>query len=413
MQNVFPEKGMAENEIQQKFSILLTSLRLHGDRAFRIYSTVPHPASLRAIYALSKFNRNNIGTHTRVAPENLKPLASMEREVILMLGNLMGAQNSDIDGYITQGGTEGNITGLWIGRNMLRGDGIPLDRICLLKTSLTHYSIDKAADILNISKVIDIPLNSKFGMDGGGLKKKIETLSKEGFRGFIIALTLGYNITGTIDPVDEIDTVVKNAEIEFGIKTHVHLDAAIGGLVYPFVSEKPFDFRYPSIQSISLDMHKTGFVPHTAGIFLCKKDLQNWIERPAPYLPYKKDDTLSGSRPGTAAAACWSVITALGKEGFRKLITYELELKEYFIELLQKHYMKFKAFVITDKDINIVAIHFAGFENNRLPAEVEKKYGLTPTFIKDHTGAEKIFYTIVFMPHLTKNVLEEFVECLT
>lgn len=396
---IFPEKGISEDAVRERLEeirrqidpranfldVFLSKLifflhhkvgdeaNTYPETAFRVYSTNPHPLAIEAITKFLPYNRNNIGTHTRV--KNPKGLAALEKETVLMLGDLMGAAEMDIDGYITQGGTEGNIMGLWIGRNMFKAGGkVTESKICLLKTALTHYSIDKAADILDIKKVVDIPLNPEYGMDSEKLEKNIRSLHNEGYQNFLITLTLGYNTTGTVDPVDEIDAVIRRLENDLKIKTYVHLDAAIGGLIYPFVLEKPLDFRYQSVQSISLDMHKTGFVPNTAGVFLCRKGLQRWIERPAPYIPYARDDTLSGTRPGTATVAAWSVIHALGKGGFRSIVQYELGLKNYFLKLLAR---KFEYDCITHPAANIAAVHFRTLPNNTLPHPIEKNMALS------------------------------------
>ena len=401
--SLFPEKGMPEDEVREELEKLYQKAPRYTPETFRRYSTNPHPIAIEAVKKFLEINPNNIGTHTRVNPENLGVIARIEKEVILMLGELMAS--TDIDGYITQGGTEGNIMGLWVGRNMLRVHKNSERKICLLKTTLTHYSIDKAADILDIPEIIDVPLNKDYGMDSQKLYEILENKSKEGFKEFLIALTLGYNTTGTIDPVDEIDAAVKKAEEKLDIKTYIHLDAAIGGLVYPFASDKPLDFRYQSIQSISLDMHKTGFVPHTAGAFLCRKGLQQWVESPASYLRYMKDDTLSGSRPGTSAVAAWSTLKTLGKGGFTKIIREELVIKNYFLDLIYK-----KKFAALPSTIHSLAIPIVAIDlQKELPNSMVKMYKIYPFKLKI-SGEEKLLYSIIFMPHLTKKAIYKFTE---
>ena len=403
--SLFPEKGMPEDEVREELEKLYQKAPRYTPETFRRYSTNPHPIAIEAVKKFLEINPNNIGTHTRVNPENLGVIARIEKEVILMLGELMAS--TDIDGYITQGGTEGNIMGLWVGRNMLRVHKNSERKICLLKTTLTHYSIDKAADILDIPEIIDVPLNKDYGMDSQKLYEILENKSKEGFKEFLIALTLGYNATGTIDPVDEIDAAVKKAEEKLGIKTYIHLDAAIGGLVYPFASDKPLDFRYPSIQSISLDMHKTGFVPHTAGAFLCRKGLQQWVENQAPYLQYKIDDTLSGSRPGTSAISAWSALKTLGQEGFKKIVYKEIELKNYFLDSVETNTKILSPTLISHRAMNIIAFSFNSLPQGKLPASLDKKYKLQPVLFPE---SDKYFYTILFMPHMDRNTILEFLK---
>ena len=63
------------------------------------------------------------------------------------------------------GGTEANIQGLWVQRNRLQSNNYK--DIHIYVTSLTHYSIIKACDILNIPKGNQhcIGLNDKYEMD--------------------------------------------------------------------------------------------------------------------------------------------------------------------------------------------------------------------------------------------------------
>ncbi|KKT17647.1 MAG: Pyridoxal-dependent decarboxylase [Parcubacteria group bacterium GW2011_GWB1_43_6] len=402
---------MAEEEIRTRLFTIRNSIQPFTSRALRKYSGVIHPSATEAIEILRPLNLNHLGTPTRLKTPSSQGIAAIEREVILMLGELMGS--TEVDGYITQGGTEANIMGLWIGRNMLRVNRNLERKICLIKTSLTHYSIYKAIDLLDIPRVVDVPLNENYGMSSSELKTTLEKLANEGFREFLVVLTLGYNTTGTVDPIDEIDVVLHESEEKLGITTYTHLDAVIGGMIYPFATEKPLNFRYPSVKSIALDMNKNGFVSPTAGVFLARKGLQQWIERPAPYIKGRKiDDTLSGSRPGVQVAACWSAIQALGKEGFKKIVAEKIELKEYLFALLEKNKAALSPLIISHPSINVAAIHLGSFTEGKVPNFIEKKYSLTPLRFAIDEKNEKYIYTVVFMPHLETSVLEEFVRDL-
>lgn len=286
-----------------------------------------------------------------------------------------------------------------------------------LKTELTHYSVEKAADILGIEKIVNIKLNREYEMDPQSLKINLEELTTDGYRWFLVVLTLGYNITGTIDPVDKIDAVLRDAEEGLGIGTYVHLDASFGGLVYPFVSEKPFDFRYPSIKSITLDMHKTGFVPYTAGAFLCRKGLQKYIEHSVNYSHSKRmNNTLSGSRPGIAAVSSWTVIKTLGRNGFAQITKQCLMTKKHFLELLENKKTQIPHLFVSHPLMTIAGFHFTSFHDGRLPVQLENRYGLIPSrlFLDTTQGDKEVnFYRIVFSPHITKSVLEDFTNDLS
>ncbi|GAB4506896.1 MAG: hypothetical protein Fur0017_31490 [Anaerolineales bacterium] len=128
--------------------------------------TYPHELALKTFAIFSELNPNNIGTHTHL-DKSVKPerggerkafygVNQLERQVIYMLGDLLGVKNpveKNIDGYITSGGTEANLMGLWVGRNKLCGDVrdvVEYSEICVIAALSAHYSIHKACGSLPI-----------------------------------------------------------------------------------------------------------------------------------------------------------------------------------------------------------------------------------------------------------------------
>lgn len=204
--------------------------------------------------ALSYFilsNYNNIGLLTRTKIKKLEGTKLLKYKTIQMLGNLLGLNS--IDGYITSGGTEGNLIGLWIAREYLHN---PSD-IVLLKTELTHYSIEKSARILNIKRIVNIGMDHTDSMSMGPYLLK-EYLIKSKVKRVILVLTWGYTATGTIDNLTEILSVFKKVKKNsLGFKYYIHIDAAFGGFVLPFVyPDFNFKFNTKEIMSVSLDGHK-------------------------------------------------------------------------------------------------------------------------------------------------------------
>ena len=139
----FPEKGMPKTEVLNLLSDIKQGQGVDSNTAFLFqrFSTTPHPVTLEALEMFAGLNYNNAGIHTKHSTRTRNSLQLCEREVIFMLGDLMGS--TDIDGYVTQGGSEGNLMGLWVGRNLLRASKNAGKNVCLLKTRLTHFSVDK------------------------------------------------------------------------------------------------------------------------------------------------------------------------------------------------------------------------------------------------------------------------------
>jgi glutamate/tyrosine decarboxylase-like PLP-dependent enzyme len=86
--------------------------------------------------------------------------------------------------------------------------------------------------------------------------------------------------------------------------------------------------------SISIDPHKLGYVPYPAGVVLLKKkDAREIMSGDAPYLWSGTSDedftgryTLEGSRPGSAAAACWLAhkTISLDQDGHGKILALSI-----------------------------------------------------------------------------------------
>lgn len=52
-------------------------------------------------------------------------------------------------------------------------------------------------------------------------------------------------------------------------KTNLHVDACLGGFVYPFLENLPlYDFRLPGVTSLSTDHHKYGLAPKGCSVVL-------------------------------------------------------------------------------------------------------------------------------------------------
>jgi histidine decarboxylase len=69
----------------------------------------------------------------------------LEREVLSFFADLWGVNIDNTWAYLTQAGTEGNMQGLYVGREVARGKPV-----ILYTTKNSHYSIVKIARILNI-----------------------------------------------------------------------------------------------------------------------------------------------------------------------------------------------------------------------------------------------------------------------
>lgn len=341
----------------------------------------PHPLVLKIFNRFLKYNPNNLGNWTN--GKNLTGTKKIESELIKMLVDLYKADKKNIEGYITSGGTEGNIFSCWIGREYLKNK-IKKGKICLLITSLTHYSVRKAGEICEIPYFL-VSLNKQFSIDKNDFIERVEKLYRNGFRGFLVCLTFGYTITGTNDNIEEIDKMIKqinikNKDIEF----FVWVDGAINGWIRPFLDQNFSPFKYKSVKIFFSDFHKFGMMPYPAGFILYRKELRKLIEKEIPYLE-EKDNTLLGSRQGVVSLAFWYLIQKLGINGFKNIYRKLLEKRNKFLKEKLKNYKN-----IGDELSLIIAI----IKNNRKLINGRK------TKIKiliNKKEKKHVFYTFYFL----------------
>lgn len=373
----------------------------------------PHPITIDVWKKFIQYSPNNSGNWSVSEVDPNQETSAIERELITKMIDLYKGSTKGLEGYVTSGGTEANLFSAWVGRKLLEKRGKKPANICVLKTSLTHYSIEKAADLVGVKYFIVGINKESWGMDIGQLEKRINALYKKGFRGFMIPLTLGYTITGTSDPFENICLKLRELKKRLsGVDFFVWIDAALNGLIEPFINKKFRPFLYPEIQTFLVDFHKFGAAPIPAGIILYRRRLRQLIERPISYLNYK-DSTVLGSRPGIAPVACWALIQYLGKQGFKRAINTCLSRKKFFTENL-------RAFadeqIITRPSSMTAGVVFKSFKNNRLPKSLEEKYGLYPARINMEFAGERrktiTIYKLYFMSHSTKRTISRLLKDL-
>ncbi len=399
IKKLFPKIGMNNKllNLELERRINETPSWSNTKRGFRIGfpQTRPDHSALQAYKKFLNLNSNNIGDPNLIGKTGTRAL---EQEVLLASATLFG--DSHAVGYISTGGTESNLEAIWMISSYF---SIERKYIAIIKTSLTHYSINKAAMILGI-KTFDSILSKDYTINIYELCRLIKSLFAKGFKGFIIVGTVGYTATGTQDDIEGISQSISKLKQDLKVKIALHVDAAFGGLVVKFL--KPnlhFDLYNSEVLTFTVDFHKMGLCPYPSSLFLCRARITKAIKQHIDYADVD-DWFVSGSRSGAAAAACWAVINHLGYEGYKKKALYCLELKNWLIKELK---VLFPESEVIKNDLNIIAIRF-GEHRLKLPKNIEIKYRIHPIEISG-----KLWYRIYVMPHENKKNLNFFLHDLS
>ena len=139
----------------------------------------------------------------------------------------------------------------------------------------------------------------------------------------VIAI-LGTTYTGEFEPIEEIHDALVAYNEEHGLDIALHIDAASGGFVAPFLHpDLKWDFRLPQVKSINVSGHKYGLVYPGIGfvIWRSEEDLPEDLVFHVNYLGGDMPTfTLNFSRPGNQLVGQYYNFLRLGFDGYRRVM---------------------------------------------------------------------------------------------
>ncbi|MFI6823225.1 histidine decarboxylase [Micromonospora sp. NPDC050187] len=240
---------------------------------------------------------NNIGdlqdpggvAHTRV----------LERAVVAWVADLLAMPADDRWGYVTTGGTEGNLSALHAAHRRY-----PTARIYY--STAAHYSVPKVVEILGARAVV-VDARPDGEMDYAHLAAQVR---KRRRWPAIVVATAGTTLTEAVDDHIRVRAVLD----EHGVAGHLHVDAALSGIPLALDGRLRFDDA-GGIGSITVSGHKFLGTPTPCGAVLIRDSVRADGNRVA--YTDTVDTTITGSRCGLAAALLWHAIATHSREGQR------------------------------------------------------------------------------------------------
>lgn len=352
----------------------------------------PNKRSLAAAYIGMSSALNHLGNVYTTT--NLNFSRKIEHKVLEWSKKLIKSPKS-VEGYISSGGTESNLFLMWMGREWLREFSPHLPALVI--SGFTHYSVSKSGRVMGIKRFFTTIDENYWGISVEGLEKTIRDLSKNGYKTFLLPITLGYSSTGAMDPLDEITKLIAVLQKELKIKCFVWVDAAMQGLSMAYLNNQYMPMRNSIVKGYVVDPHKLGLTPVPSGIVLYRKSLRKFISQPVGYLA-EVDATLSGSRPGFSALAIWSSLVDYPQRKWKERFIKLSMKKKTWVEKLKTKIPNIKVISLPDSLTMAIVIND---DFPRLPKKVEDQYGLYPASIKylDQLGKEKVIkhYKIFFL----------------
>ena len=155
-----------------------------------------------------------------------------------------------------------------------------------------------------------------------------------------VVATLGITHSLQYEPVQAISVSLDDLEEEHGLDVPIHVDAASGGFIAPFIHPSViWDFRLPRVKSINASDHKFGLAPLGCGwaIWRETRDLPEELIFRVKYLGGNMPTfALNFSRPGGPVIAQYYNFIRLGWEGYQKITKSCAEVGMWFADEIRK-----------------------------------------------------------------------------
>jgi aromatic-L-amino-acid decarboxylase len=263
----------------------------------------------------------------------------VEEEVTRWLCDLCG-YGADSWGVLTSGGVMANIMALTVARDvhlgtLLDGErprGAALEGVRLYASDQTHFSIERAVDVLGFPEgtLRIVASDDDFRLRAAPIAAAIAKDRAAGLMPFAICAAAGSTNTGSIDDVPAIADLAEREGL------WLHVDAAYGAAARLSAREA---HKLPALEradSLTVDPHKWLFQPYDIGGLLVKRRedlLRTFHREPEYYAVWGPEErplhwyqySLEGTRR-FRALKLWLSWKHLGSEGFARLIERNVDL---------------------------------------------------------------------------------------
>lgn len=341
-----PENGVDPNKLLSKTSQLLFNNSLHnGHPKFLGYIT----SSAAPIGSLADLLAASVNPNT--GAQILSPIATeIEKQTIKWLAEFIGV-SPNYGGILVSGGNMANFTGFLVAKTAktskeIRDGGLPSSakKFTIYCSKTTHTWIEKAVILfgLGTNSIRWIETDEFNKMDITKLDITIKKDINSGYKPIMVIGTAGDVSTGVVDDLKEVSKICKKYNLWF------HIDGAYGApaSVIPELGEMFNGIK--DADSIALDPHKWLYSPLEAGCTLVKNSqhlLDTFSSHPEYYNFENDKDNMQinfyeygfqNSR-GFRALKVWLMLQQVGKSGYIKMISQDIELAKLLFSLANTH----------------------------------------------------------------------------
>ncbi|KAF3549906.1 hypothetical protein DY000_02007650 [Brassica cretica] len=229
-----------------------------------------------------------------------------------------------------------------------------------------------------------------------------------------VAAILGSTLTGEFEDVKRLDDLLVKKNDATGWNTPIHVDAASGGFIAPFIyPELEWDFRLPLVKSINVSGHKYGLVYAGIGwvVWRTQHDLPDELIFHINYLGADQPTfTLNFSKGSTQIIAQYYQLIRLGFEGYTNVME---NCRENML-VLKEGIEKTERFNIVSKDVGVPLVAFSlkgqSFHSEFEISEMLRRFGwIVPAYTMPADAQHITVLRVVIREDFSRTLAERLV----
>ncbi|KAL2317302.1 hypothetical protein Fmac_031178 [Flemingia macrophylla] len=233
-----------------------------------------------------------------------------------------------------------------------------------------------------------------------------------------VAAILGSTLNGEFEDVKCLNDLLLAKNEETGWNTPIHVDAASGGFIAPFLyPDLEWDFRLPLVKSINVSGHKYGLVYAGIGwvIWRSKEDLPDELIFHINYLGADQPTfTLNFSKGSSQVIAQYYQLIRLGYEGYKMV----MENCTDNMVVLKEGLEKTGRFDIVSKDVGVPLVAFTLKDRNHFDefqiSDMLRRYGwIVPAYTMPPDAQHVTVLRVVIREDFSRTLAERLVIDVT
>lgn len=310
-----PDKGIPADAAYQ---LVHDELNMDGNPALNMASFVTTWMEPEAVKLINENLHKNFIDHDEYPQTEV-----IHHRCVNMLTRLFNSPQACTPiGAATIGSSEAIMLGLlahkWTWKKQRKQAGKPYDKPNIVFGADVHVCWEKFARYFDVEMRI-IPMESnRYTVTCEEVEKRVDENT------IAVGAILGTTYSGHADPIQEMNALLVRIKREKGWDIPLHVDAASGGFVVPFV--KPdfvWDFRLEQVKSINVSGHKYGLVYPGIGWILWRdeSDFPEELSFKVNYLGgWMPTYTLNFSCSSANIIAQYYNFIRLGREGYTQIM---------------------------------------------------------------------------------------------